>query len=60
MNSNSYNILNDITDNALAFIINDNGEIGYRYLIDTKAEGYHEVLAGIRFKIPKINTASEN
>ena len=35
-------------------------DIGYRYLIDTKAEGYHEVLAGIRFKIPKINTASEN
>lgn len=34
VNSNSYNILNDITDNALAFIINDNGEIGYRYLIN--------------------------
>ena len=29
-------------------------DIGYRYLIDTKAQGYHEVLAGLRFKVPKI------
>lgn len=29
-------------------------DVGYRYLIDTKAQGYHEVLAGLRFKVPKI------
>ncbi|AEM22992.1 invasin [Brachyspira intermedia PWS/A] len=29
-------------------------DIGYRYLLDTKAQGYHEVLAGLRFKVPKI------
>ncbi|OEJ14418.1 invasin [Brachyspira hampsonii] len=29
-------------------------DLGYRYLIDTKANGYHEVLLGLRFKVPKI------
>ena len=29
-------------------------DIGYRFLLDTKAQGYHEVLAGLRFKVPKI------
>lgn len=29
-------------------------DLGYRYLIDTKADGYHEALVGIRFKVPKL------
>lgn len=29
-------------------------DLGYRYLIDTKADGYHEALLGLRFKFPKI------
>lgn len=29
-------------------------DLGYRYLIDTKADGYHEVLLGVRFKVPKL------
>lgn len=29
-------------------------DFGYRYLLDTKADGYHEVLFGLRFKVPKL------
>ena len=29
-------------------------DLGYRYLLDTKADGYHEVLFGLRFKVPKL------
>lgn len=29
-------------------------DVGYRYLLDVKAEGYHEILAGVRFKVPKL------
>ncbi|WP_300368020.1 invasin [Brachyspira sp.] len=29
-------------------------DLGYRYLLDTKIDGYHEVLLGIRFKVPKL------
>ena len=29
-------------------------DLGYRYLLDTKAQGYHEVIAGLRFKVPKL------
>ncbi|MEI0517115.1 invasin [Brachyspira murdochii] len=29
-------------------------DLGYRYLIDTKADSYHEVLLGLRFKVPKL------
>ena len=39
-NANNYNPYNDIYDNALAFRITDNGEIGYRMLtIDCEKEG---------------------
>lgn len=29
-------------------------DLGYRYLIDTRADGYHEALLGVRFKVPKL------
>lgn len=29
-------------------------DIGYRYLIDIEAKGYHEIIFGLRFKVPKI------
>lgn len=37
--------------NVLPFMSVD---IGYRYLLDTKAAGYHEALIGLRFKFPKL------
>ena len=29
-------------------------DLGYRYLIDTRADSYHEILLGLRFKVPKL------
>ncbi|WP_300717724.1 invasin [uncultured Brachyspira sp.] len=37
--------------NVLPFMSID---LAYRYLLDTKAEGYHEALLGVRFKVPKL------
>lgn len=42
---NSYNVFNDLYDNALAFRITDKGEIGYRLLtIDCQKEGDDKTL----------------
>jgi hypothetical protein len=42
-------LINDIYNNALAFVINDNGSIGYRYLVkDCSEEAYvpYKILSG--------------
>ena len=40
-----------MTFNVLPYMSID---LGYRYLLDTKADGYHDVLLGLRFKVPKL------
>lgn len=63
-NNNKYSIPIHLSKSTLVFGISGGMafnvlpymsiDLGYRYLIDTKANGYHEVLAGIRFKVPKL------
>lgn len=45
-----YDVINDITQNALAFRITDDGRVGYRYLIkDCDEDNKYKILEGYSF-----------